>query len=484
MTKERTRRLAAVWFADIVGYTRLSAKDEDAALAVVDELQEITLKVVEKSGGRVVKFMGDGVLSVFDSANTALSSALILQEAFHASEVATTHSCSLSVGVHLGEVVEASDGDIYGDGVNTAARIEGVARAGQVVLSEDVFRQIRNRAAYEPKPLGEHTLKGLSKPLPLYVLGAEPEPGQIVAPGTAVPAVGAAAGKSLARPSKRSSRPIAIGSTVAVMGFLLLTVAIGFSIRLGEDEGGEGETATDPTTEAVSDAAPGEAQDPVTGGETSQPRGGGDTESAPASETPTPPPPDAAADGGAEALSVTATPADPDPALPEGGPPGTEPDLLPAFLVVVYGDGPAARRIETGVVRSLRARRDVRALDLQSLAISRPDAPRIQAAMAGDLTALAQLGRRSGAEFLFVGDMSTSVARAAGPFLTGSAELSFALYRVSTGEVLRRQTFQVGHGGQPGKPGRTEADARAQAAQAVTLLAATAARRWLAAALR
>ena len=132
MTKERTRRLAAVWFADIVGYTRLSAKDEDAALAVVDELQEITLKVVEKSGGRVVKFMGDGVLSVFDSANTALSSALILQEAFHASEVATTHSCSLSVGVHLGEVVEASDGDIYGDGVNTAARIEGVARAGQV----------------------------------------------------------------------------------------------------------------------------------------------------------------------------------------------------------------------------------------------------------------------------------------------------------------------------------------------------------------
>ena len=477
MTKERTRRLAAVWFADIVGYTRLSAKDEDAALAVVDELQEITLKVVEKSGGRVVKFMGDGVLSVFDSANTALSSALILQEAFHASEVAITHSCSLSVGVHLGEVVEASDGDIYGDGVNTAARIEGVARAGQVVLSEDVFRQIRNRAAYEPKPLGEHTLKGLSKPLPLYVLGAEPEPGQIVVPGAAI-------GKSSARPSKRSSRPIAIGSTVAVMGFLLLTVAIGFSIRPGEDEGGEGETATDPTTEAVSDAAPGETQDPETGGETAQPRGGGDTESATVTETPTPTHPDAAAEGGAEALSVTASPADPDPALPEGGPPGTDPNLLPAFLVVVYGDGPAARRIETGVVRSLRARRDVRALDLQSLAISRPDAPRIQAAMAGDLTALAQLGRRSGAEFLFVGDMSTSVARAAGPFLTGSAELSFALYRVSTGEVLQRQTFQVGHGGQPGKPGRTEADARAQAAQAVTLLAATAARRWLAAALR
>jgi len=82
MPQERKRRLAAVWFADIVGYTELSSRDEDGALAVVDELQRLAREEVEPRGGRIVKFQGDAVLAVFDSTDSALDSALALQESF------------------------------------------------------------------------------------------------------------------------------------------------------------------------------------------------------------------------------------------------------------------------------------------------------------------------------------------------------------------------------------------------------------------
>ena len=166
MEERRTRRLAAVWFADIVGYTALSTQDEDAALAVVDEFQRLSKECVGDKG-RVVKFLGDGALAIFDSTNRALESAIALRDAFADSEIARRHSCTLSVGVHVGEVVLADDGDVYGDGVNVASRIEGVATTNQVVVSEDVFRLIHNRSGYNPQPLGEHQLKGVTKPVPL-----------------------------------------------------------------------------------------------------------------------------------------------------------------------------------------------------------------------------------------------------------------------------------------------------------------------------
>ena len=126
----RKRRLAAVWFVDIVGYTALTAKDEDAALTVVDELQRLANEAVDAEDGRVVKYLGDAVLTVFDSADSALRSALALQQAFHSSETLESLGVSIRIGVHVGEVVEAVDGDIYGDGVNTASRVEQVAQAG------------------------------------------------------------------------------------------------------------------------------------------------------------------------------------------------------------------------------------------------------------------------------------------------------------------------------------------------------------------
>ena len=127
MTPERTRHLAAFWFADIVGYTELSSRDENAALATVDELQRIARQEVERCSGRIVKFQGDAVLSVFDSTDAALRAALALQESFSASDTVQRNKCALRIGVHVGEVVEAEDGDIYGEEVNLASRIEGVA---------------------------------------------------------------------------------------------------------------------------------------------------------------------------------------------------------------------------------------------------------------------------------------------------------------------------------------------------------------------
>jgi TolB-like protein/class 3 adenylate cyclase len=169
------RRLAAVWFADIVGFTGLSSRDEDAALRLIESFQAITRRVVAESGGAVVKFLGDGGLAVFPSADGAVRAGLAVQRDFESETAATGNAARLRVGIHLGEVVSAQDGDVYGDGVNTAARIQREAEPGQVVVSEDVRRQIRQRSVYRLDALGERALKGLDEPVRLYAVGGTPE---------------------------------------------------------------------------------------------------------------------------------------------------------------------------------------------------------------------------------------------------------------------------------------------------------------------
>ena len=186
MTQERKRRLAAVWFADIVGYTDLSSRDENAALSVVDELQRIARKEVESRDGRIVKFQGDAVLSVFDSADAALKSALALQADFNAAQVVQDSECALRIGLHLGEIVEADDGDVYGDGVNVASRIEGQAQAGQVVVSEAVQALLKQQAEHSFHPFGPVKLKGVEEAMWLYVVG---EPGALTISTGATPDV-------------------------------------------------------------------------------------------------------------------------------------------------------------------------------------------------------------------------------------------------------------------------------------------------------
>ncbi len=240
MTESRTRRLAAVWFADIVGYTELSATDEDAALAVVDEFQRLVREAVGEKG-RVVKFLGDGALSIFDSTSRALDSATRLRDAFEASPVARAHGCTISVGVHMGEVVAAGDGDVYGDGVNIASRVEGVAAPGQVLVSDDVYRLIRNRSSHRVAPAGEHVLKGLPEPMPLYALL---RPGEVVG-GRSAAAVGAVGGRHAT-----SRRAVALGTLAGVVGFTLLGVFVASTARVGDGSGGEPQVPeTSPTVD-------------------------------------------------------------------------------------------------------------------------------------------------------------------------------------------------------------------------------------------
>ncbi len=161
------RRLAAVWFADIVGYTPLSETDEDAALAAVQSLQEAAREVTRPGGGRVVKFVGDAVLAEFPSAESAVEAALALGPAF-GRETSRAQAPRLRIGVHLGDVATGPDGDLYGDGVNTAARIQAEAEPGQVLVSEDVARPLRQRRAFRFESVGARSLRGIAEPVRLF----------------------------------------------------------------------------------------------------------------------------------------------------------------------------------------------------------------------------------------------------------------------------------------------------------------------------
>lgn len=171
---EPSRRLAAVWFADIVGFTELSSRDEDGALAVSQELERLARAEVESHGGRIVKLLGDGVLSEFGSANAAVRAALGLQDSFSASEVVREKTRALRIGVHVCEVVASPDGDVYGAGVNFASRIESAAEPGRVAVSEDVAHQLRQRSEFSLAAMPPVRLKGLDAPSQLFVVDWNP----------------------------------------------------------------------------------------------------------------------------------------------------------------------------------------------------------------------------------------------------------------------------------------------------------------------
>ncbi len=165
----RAHRLAALWFADIVGYTAVSARDEGGAMAAVEALQDLARRVVTEHGGRVVKFLGDGVMAEFPSADDAVRSAIDLRDRFAAESRAP--ESRVRAGVHVGDIVATADGDLYGDGVNLAARIQSVAEPGEVWVSEDVRRLLRQRPEFRFEPRGERELKGVAGPVGIHAVG-------------------------------------------------------------------------------------------------------------------------------------------------------------------------------------------------------------------------------------------------------------------------------------------------------------------------
>src|ERR1041385_7339264 len=176
------RTLVALWFADIAGYSAHAAKDESGALRLVQILQELASETVPQFRGRVVKFVGDAVLAQFPSTEQAVRAAITLSDAYVRRSGAIGCIEHLRIGVHLADVAVAADGDLYGDGVNTAARIQEATEPGQVVISQDIWRQLRGRPEFRFEHLGDRSLKGIG-PMGLYVGTIEsratsvPEPG-------------------------------------------------------------------------------------------------------------------------------------------------------------------------------------------------------------------------------------------------------------------------------------------------------------------
>jgi adenylate cyclase len=166
------RILVALWFADIAGYSAHAAKDESGALRLVEILQGLSRETVPQYRGRVVKFVGDAVLAEFPSAELAVRAATALSIGYREGSAATGRAQNLRIGVHLADVAVAADGDLYGDGVNAAARIQEAAEPGQVVISQDVWRQLRGRRGFRFEHLGDRPLKGTG-PIGLYIVNVE-----------------------------------------------------------------------------------------------------------------------------------------------------------------------------------------------------------------------------------------------------------------------------------------------------------------------
>ncbi|HZD79762.1 MAG TPA: adenylate/guanylate cyclase domain-containing protein [Actinomycetota bacterium] len=161
--------MAAVWFADIVGYGRLASRNENEALEIVRLFQRTCRDVVRRYDGRVVKFTGDGALAEFHSTESAVRAACGLESAVRArAEAGGLTQPQLHIGLHVGEIASAPDGDLYGEGLNLASRLEGLAGPGQVLVSEDVRRQLHQRPEFRFIPLGEREIPDSDEPIAVY----------------------------------------------------------------------------------------------------------------------------------------------------------------------------------------------------------------------------------------------------------------------------------------------------------------------------
>jgi adenylate cyclase len=190
-----TRKLAAILAADVVGFSRLTGIDEDRTLARLRALRsDLIDPTIAVHNGRVVKRTGDGALVEFRSVVDAVRCAVEIQNAMveRNAGVAEDRRIEFRIGIHLGDVVEESDGDLMGDGVNIAARLEGVAQPGAICLSEDAYRQVRARLDLAVSDLGQTQLKNIAEPMRVYSLqvglpaqpkpAAPPEPAKAEAP--------------------------------------------------------------------------------------------------------------------------------------------------------------------------------------------------------------------------------------------------------------------------------------------------------------
>jgi len=164
---EATHQLAAIMFTDIVGYTKLMGEDEQRAIRLLDENLAIQKPLIEQHQGKLLKEMGDGLLASFNSAIEAVKCAIEIQD-----KLKDEPELNISVGIHIGDIL-FRDGDILGDGVNIASRIESLASSGEILVSESVYDCIKNQAGIHSEFVKEETLKNVVEPVKIYKVSAE-----------------------------------------------------------------------------------------------------------------------------------------------------------------------------------------------------------------------------------------------------------------------------------------------------------------------
>jgi TolB-like protein/class 3 adenylate cyclase len=213
MTEERAKRkLSAILSADVKGYSRLMGEDELGTVRTLEAYREMLGEVIRNYSGRVVDSPGDNVLAEFASVVDAVESAVEIQQELKAknAELPENRRMEFRIGINLGDVIEEGE-RIYGDGVNVAARIEGLAEGGGICISRTAFDQVKNKLKLGYEYLGEHSVKNIAEPVRVYRVLMEPE------------AAGKVIGEEKLRP--RQWRGVAIG-VVAVLIIVAGALAI------------------------------------------------------------------------------------------------------------------------------------------------------------------------------------------------------------------------------------------------------------------
>ena len=163
------RRLVAILYADVAGYSRLTGEDEDATHRRLSEYLDLIAVAVEQHRGRIMHYAGDAVLAMFDAVVDALACAAYLQQdlKFHNKDLPDERKVEFRIGVNLGDVIEDRD-DIYGDGVNIAARLESLAKPGGICVSESVRLAVGNKLPLDYDFMGEQDVKNIAEPVRAY----------------------------------------------------------------------------------------------------------------------------------------------------------------------------------------------------------------------------------------------------------------------------------------------------------------------------
>ena len=156
------RKLAAIMFTDMVGYTSLMQEDEDKARELVQRHRSLMKPLVEKHNGEVIQYVGDGTFCRFESAKEAVNSALEIQYVLKVEK-----ELALRIGIHIGDVVVEGD-EVYGDGVNVASRLEPLAEPGGICVSGEVYSLIKNQPDIHVTSGGTKELKNVKDPLDIY----------------------------------------------------------------------------------------------------------------------------------------------------------------------------------------------------------------------------------------------------------------------------------------------------------------------------